>query len=1805
MKKYIVPIVVIGLLAGIALPLLWPAKRASAPEPSQTGESSIAQQSDAANAASTNNFPANSTKGESAKVEIINPYAGALKEPGDSKRAWDVDFIKRHQDVAIGDPIEFELTEGRMAKGVVRITQYREGQLSYFSGTLDEPETGEFFFLTPPQLGVAGKAVGVIRFPGSSTAYRIEPTGTNGDPELWKRRLDEVICIGMPKPMAAAEDADETMEITPVRPDEVPSFTPSYNSNIVSLQSLPGATGVLLLDFAGGYTPTWGGVYYSKPSGINDYRIRDIWKRVAEDYMPFKINVTTDFQVYSQAPETSRQRVAFTDTPVTAAGVAFYGSWNWGGDTPCWSVYSSGKNAAEVASHEAGHTLNLSHQGQWNGVTTYNEYYGGHGSGEVGWAPIMGVGYGQPVAQWAKGEYTDANQTEDELNRIINPAVNNNTGYRTDDTGNTLATSRYLEINPDNSVSGEGVIETTGDTDSFQFTTTGGLVSLTARPVEDWANLAMSVTLANNVGTIIASSNPSDTLWARVDVNLAAGTYTFSVKGVGRNNPLNSGFSDYASLGYYSIVGYVTGARQPTRLSVMEKVPNSTVVGTVPPNAAGNLTYSIASGNEGSTFSINSSGVLSVANNTLVDYQKRSTNAFYFAGFELFVNIVNNDNALLTELNRRVVVTVLDSTANNPIDATGYNAGIIVPYNATTATPQATGFDIPNNWAFYQEGLNANAQINSSGDGLNGLPADRIIRSQADNTIFQLGPYGGTNALMMGNNAPYSTTGTLVLTTPQAFNRLSILASSANGGGLGTLVLNYTNGTKSQVFNFNAQDWYNVTTNTAIEGFGRVKLGLGTFDTEDPGWDNPNLYSTTIDLASLGQNLMVSSITFTNPPVGGSRSTAVLGISGQAMPSAVAIAVQPASTTNSVPASSAVFSVAAMGSPTLRYQWYFGNPGSGALLSNQTNTSLTLSSPQLGDAGNYYVIVTNGSSAATSSVATLTVFRAPQIVQQPTPASSVRALGESISYSVGANGATPVSYFWRTNGSVIPGATASTLNLSNLNSNNAATYTVIVSNAFGTATSSPVTLSIVGTNYPYAQQVLADNPIGYWRLDEASGSTAFDSIGTNNGTYNSTQLGQPGYNLVDTHTSARFGFLAPQNSYVGGIPIDFGSAANQSLTVEAWIKGGVPSTDAGLITKGTGAGGEQFNLDCGAGGHAFRFFVRQDDGTVKGANSSVLPSSSQWQHVVGVLNRSAGYVAIYVNGVSNASGSFPTESYRGLLRSANAMTIGSRQGGTGAYGNQFGGYMQDVAVYNYALSPARIQAHYLAASNRAPVFASNPFSKPDATAGQVYSSSISSDASDPNGDAITYSKVSGPVWLGVAPNGALSGTPSGPDNGTNTFVVSATDPAGLSNSATMRIFVVANYTLTYNAGPNGGISGTTPQVVSYGGSGTSVTAVPNTGYAFVNWSDGSTANPRTDVNVTNNITVTANFTALTYTLTYIAGPNGSISGTTPQNVAYGNSGTAVTAVPDGGYAFTNWSDGLTVNPRTDSNVTSNITVTANFVLLPSGGLPEPWTTNAVGSISAITSATYSNGVFMVDGSGSRISGKSDNFWFVNQPATNTATVLARVVSMSGGNSSARAGVMMREDLSTGSRSLFMGLTPSDQAQWVRRSTASGNSSSTTINGRPAPYWVRLTRSGNTFTGYISSDGNSWSQVASANIAIAGNYALGLAVCSGTSGTITTAQFDGVLVTNTTTIGQMPAVSTNNPVNATLTSAAVASDLFNFSITGDSNVIWQLEESTDLQVWNVLQTIGTIDGTVQHSEGNDGQARRFFRLQSTQ
>lgn len=150
------------------------------------------------------------------------------------------------------------------------------------------------------------------------------------------------------------------------------------------------------------------------------------------------------------------------------------------------------------------------------------------------------------------------------------------------------------------------------------------------------------------------------------------------------------------------------------------------------------------------------------------------------------------------------------------------------------------------------------------------------------------------------------------------------------------------------------------------------------------------------------------------------------------------------------------------------------------------------------------------------------------------------------------------------------------------------------------------------------------------------------------------------------------------------------------------------------------------------------------------------------------------------------------------------MSIGSRQAGFGTpYNNQFVGFMEEVAIYGYALSANQIVTHYRAATNRAPAFTSNPLTLANANAGQPYSGTLAANATDPNGDAMTFAKVSGPTWLSVAGNGSLSGTPLSGNVGPNGFQVRATDVSGLAGVATMNLTVLAAPPIILSAGGQG------------------------------------------------------------------------------------------------------------------------------------------------------------------------------------------------------------------------------------------------------------------------------------------------------------------------------------------------------------------------------------------------------------------
>jgi hypothetical protein len=151
-------------------------------------------------------------------------------------------------------------------------------------------------------------------------------------------------------------------------------------------------------------------------------------------------------------------------------------------------------------------------------------------------------------------------------------------------------------------VSNKGVIERTADVDMFSFTTSGGPVILTFNPNAYYPTLDILATLYDSTGTALTTSDLPG-LNAGISTTLAPGKYYVSVTGTGFGDPLTTGYSNYASLGTYSITGNIP------ILIVLSHDPK----GDVPPSKPKEFTSLVVSPNP-------------AANLVTLQYGKRNTN---------------------------------------------------------------------------------------------------------------------------------------------------------------------------------------------------------------------------------------------------------------------------------------------------------------------------------------------------------------------------------------------------------------------------------------------------------------------------------------------------------------------------------------------------------------------------------------------------------------------------------------------------------------------------------------------------------------------------------------------------------------------------------------------------------------------------------------------------------------------------------------------------------------------------------------------------------------------------------------------------------------------------------------------------------------------------------------------------------------------------------------------------------------------------------------------------------------------------
>jgi hypothetical protein len=263
-------------------------------------------------------------------------------------------------------------------------------------------------------------------------------------------------------------------------------------------------------------------------------------------------------------------------------------------------------------------------------------------------------------------------------------------------------------------------------------------------------------------------------------------------------------------------------------------------------------------------------------------------------------------------------------------------------------------------------------------------------------------------------------------------------------------------------------------------------------------------------------------------------------------------------------------------------------------------------------------------------------------------------------------------------------------------------------------------------------------------------------------------------------------------------------------------------------------------------------------------------------------------------------------------------------------------------------------------------------------------------------------------------------------------------------------------------------------------------------------------------------------------------------------------------------------------------------------------VPAPWSDGDIGSVGIAGNAQYSNGTFTVNASGADIWGSADQFNFVSQPWSGDGSIVAQVSSVTEANAWSKAGVMFRASLTAGSTHAFMLVSAAKGTAFQRRETTGGTSLSTPGSTSAPPRWVRLDRSGNTFTGYESSDGSTWTKVGSDTISMPTSIFVGLAVTAHDNTKLTTATIGSVSISSSAgsggggggtalpapwadgDIGSVPFAGSASDSSGTFTIKASGADIWGTAdafhyvyqpLTGDGSIELRVASVTEASTWS--------------------------------
>lgn len=417
----------------------------------------------------------------------------------------------------------------------------------------------------------------------------------------------------------------------PATPSPRASSAPYPLSETFSLQSKADSQRTIYLDFDGATVSgtAWNGsdsdeipdgevpgfsldADFSSFTAEEHATIQEVWQRVAEDFAPFDVNVTTKKPTSGQIVRSSLgDEVYGTTTVITAdvdardrlcgspgcTGVAYTGVFDIP-DTyrhslyqPAWvftATYDDVQSIAETASHEVGHNFGLVHDAKGSS----QPYYPGHDH----WTPIMGSGFGA-VTQWSNASYSGGTNFDDEWNVIP----------RQDDVAMIAANGApYRDDENDGTVGGAGASLPTGvavigrrtDVDTYRIGTCTGAVTVTADPAPSSPNLDIRLSIVGDSGDELAWADPpsgpgdgetASGMGASITYSASNELLYVAVDGVGNGTPDND-YDDYGSLGQYTLIA--SGCGPATATPTATPTPTATASPTATATATPSVTSS-------------------------------------------------------------------------------------------------------------------------------------------------------------------------------------------------------------------------------------------------------------------------------------------------------------------------------------------------------------------------------------------------------------------------------------------------------------------------------------------------------------------------------------------------------------------------------------------------------------------------------------------------------------------------------------------------------------------------------------------------------------------------------------------------------------------------------------------------------------------------------------------------------------------------------------------------------------------------------------------------------------------------------------------------------------------------------------------------------------------------------------------------------------------------------------------------------------------------------------------------------------